>query len=166
MYQKQPSRGVLRKRYSENMQQIYWRTPMLKCDFNKIVRQLHWYECSPENLLPIFRTFFLRTPTEGCFWCMMELFCEDSSSRFLFVNYFDKKSLSWLLDRAFDTPLQRAPYRSSCPIFYKKGVLKNFAKFIEKHLYLSPFFNKVAGLRPATLMKKRFRRKCFHVLFE
>ena len=27
LVQKQPSRGVLRKRCSENMQQIYWRTP-------------------------------------------------------------------------------------------------------------------------------------------
>ena len=32
--QKQPSRDVLRKRCSENMQQIYRRTPMPKCDFN------------------------------------------------------------------------------------------------------------------------------------
>ena len=31
---KQPSRSVLRKRCSENMQQIYRRTPMSKCDFN------------------------------------------------------------------------------------------------------------------------------------
>ena len=31
-FQKQPSRGVLKKRCSENMQQIYTRTPMLKCD--------------------------------------------------------------------------------------------------------------------------------------
>ena len=29
---KQPSRGVLKKRYSENMYQIYRRTPMPKCD--------------------------------------------------------------------------------------------------------------------------------------
>ena len=34
--QKQPSRDVLRKRYTENMEQIYMRTPMLKCDFNKV----------------------------------------------------------------------------------------------------------------------------------
>ena len=32
--QTQPLRGVPRKRYSENMHQIYRRTPMLKCDFN------------------------------------------------------------------------------------------------------------------------------------
>ena len=34
--QKQPSRVVLRKKCSENMQQIYSRTPMVKCNFNKV----------------------------------------------------------------------------------------------------------------------------------
>ena len=38
--QKQPLIGVLKKRCSENMQQIYWITPMPKCDFNKVVLQL------------------------------------------------------------------------------------------------------------------------------
>ena len=38
--QKQPSRGALKKRCSENMQQIYWRTPMPKCDFNKVALEL------------------------------------------------------------------------------------------------------------------------------
>ena len=36
MIQKQPSRVVLKKKYSENMQQIYRRIPMAKCDFNKV----------------------------------------------------------------------------------------------------------------------------------
>ena len=39
--QKQPSRGVHSKSCSENMQQIYRRTPMSKCDFNKIAKQLY-----------------------------------------------------------------------------------------------------------------------------
>ena len=34
--QKEPSRGVPTKSCSENMQQIYRRTPMPKCDFNKV----------------------------------------------------------------------------------------------------------------------------------
>ena len=38
--QKQPPRGVPRKRCSENMQQIYRRKPMPKCDFNKDAKQL------------------------------------------------------------------------------------------------------------------------------
>ena len=40
--QKQPSTGVLRKRCSEYMQQIYRRSPMPKCDFNKVTLQLYW----------------------------------------------------------------------------------------------------------------------------
>ena len=35
-------------------------------------------------------------------------------------------------------------------VFYKKGVLINFAKFTGKHLYQSLFFNKVATLRSRT----------------
>ena len=46
-------------------------------------------------------------------------------------------------------------FRSSRPeVFCKKGVLRNFTKFTEKRLYQSLFFNKAAGLRPATLIKK------------
>ena len=49
--------------------------------------------------------------------------------------------------------LQRC--RSSRPeVFCKRGVLRNFTKFTGKHLCQSLFFNKVAGLRPATLLKK------------
>ena len=43
----------------------------------------------------------------------------------------------------------------------RKGVLRKFTKYTRKHLCLSLFFNKVAGLRPATLLKKRLRRRCF-----
>ena len=45
----------------------------------------------------------------------------------------------------------------------RKDVLKIFAKFTEKHLCRSPFFNKVAGLKPATLLKKRLWHLCFPV---
>ena len=36
----------------------------------------------------------------------------------------------------------------------KKGVLRNFTKFTGKHLCQSPFYNKVAGLRPLAKRKK------------
>ena len=39
--QKQPYRGVLRKWCSENMQQIYRKTPVPKCDFNKVAKKLY-----------------------------------------------------------------------------------------------------------------------------
>ena len=43
----------------------------------------------------------------------------------------------------------------------KIGVIKIFTKFTGKHLCQSFFFNKVAGLRPATLLKKRIWHRCF-----
>ena len=46
-----------------------------------------------------------------------------------------------------------------------RGVLGNFGKFTGKHLCQSLFFNKVAGLRPATLLKKRLWHRCFPVNF-
>ena len=56
--------------------------------------------------------------------------------------------------------------RSSPPeVFCKKRFLRNFAKFTGKHLCQSLFFNKVAGLRHATLVKKRLWHICFPVNF-
>ena len=57
-------------------------------------------------------------------------------------------------------------FRSSCPeVFFKKSVLRNFAKFTRKHLCQRLFFNKVAGLWPATILKKRLWYRCFPVNF-
>ena len=47
----------------------------------------------------------------------------------------------------------------------KKVFLKNFIKFSGKHLCWSLFFNKVSGMRPATLFKKRLQQRCFPVNF-
>ena len=56
--------------------------------------------------------------------------------------------------------------RSSRPeMFCKKAVLRNFAKFTGKHLCQSFFFDKVVGLSPATLSKKRPWYRCFPVNF-
>ena len=44
---------------------------------------------------------------------------------------------------------------SRAKVFCEKGAPKNFAKFTGKHLCQSLLFNKVTGLRPATLLKKR-----------
>ena len=67
--EKQPPKGVLKKRCSENMQQIYRRKPMrsmisikLLCDFIEITLR---HVFSPVNLLHIFRTPFRRN-TSGC----------------------------------------------------------------------------------------------------
>ena len=51
----------------------------------------------------------------------------------------------------------------SCSV--KKAFLRNFPKFTGKHLCQSLLFNKVASLKPAALLKKRFWHRCFPVNF-
>ena len=86
------------------------------------------------------------------------------------ISFFQKnvtsfKSLqSW--HTCFNLKLRFADFRGShrgCSV--RKGVLRNFAKFTRKHLYQSLSFNKVAGLRPAPLLKKRPWHRCFPVNF-
>ena len=48
---------------------------------------------------------------------------------------------------------------------YKKGVLKIFCKIHRKTPVSESLFNKVARLRPATLIKKKLWHKCFPVNF-
>ena len=75
--QKQPQRGVLRKRCSEKVQEIYRRKPMLKCSFNKVAKQLYWNHTSAwvfySKLVAYFQnTFFLRTPLGDNFWTVKQ----------------------------------------------------------------------------------------------
>ena len=118
---------------------------MVKCDFNKEITL--WHGCSPVNLLHIFRIPFYKNTSGGLVLYLGP--CQISAMNFFLlfvVNYFCKK----------------VPPRSS---HLREGVLRNFAKFTGKHLCQSLFFNKVAGLRPATLLKKRFWHRCFPVNF-
>ena len=55
--QKQPSRGIIRKRYSE----IYRKAPMSKCDFNKVALQFYRNHTSAWLFSCIFAAYF-RTP--------------------------------------------------------------------------------------------------------
>ena len=50
-------------------------------------------------------------------------------------------------------------------VFCKKSVLRNFTEFTGKHLCKSLSFNKVAGFRPATLLKERLWHRCCLVNF-
>ena len=50
-------------------------------------------------------------------------------------------------------------------VFCEKGVLRNFAKFTGKHLSQGLFFNKVSGLRSATLNKKETPAQVFSCEF-
>ena len=52
---------VLKKRCSGNMQQIYRRKPMLKCDFNKVAKQLYWNHTSAWVFSCKFAAYFQNT---------------------------------------------------------------------------------------------------------
>ena len=85
--QKQPSRRVLRKTCNKNIQLIYRRTHMLKCDFNKVAKlqsfnkltPQHW--CFSRNLLHIFRTPFYKN-TSG--WLLLWVFKLGKHKKYLF----------------------------------------------------------------------------------
>ena len=89
-------------------------------------------------------------------------------TRFLFTNSFDDFFNDYVFRDSTASMLYRIFYicRSShrrCSV--RKGALRNFAKFTGKHPCQSLFYNKVAGLRPATLSKKRLWHGCFPVNF-
>ena len=67
MQQKQPSIDVLRERCSENMQQIYRRTPMSKCEFNKLHFSMGALLYIKFAACIFSEHVFLRTPLDGCF---------------------------------------------------------------------------------------------------
>ena len=89
--QRQPSRGVPRKRCSENMLQICRRTPMPKCDLNKVAKQLDGCFCP---CFHFFFFFFYLEPTVRKYNLDQNDFCH------WYGNFL--KVLSWkLLDRSY-----------------------------------------------------------------
>ena len=88
--QKQPSIGVLSRRCCENMLQICSRTPMLKCDFNKVgITLRHW--CSPVYLLYICRTPFPKINSRAASDCTILRFLKFNSEIVtlrIFVKHF------------------------------------------------------------------------------
>ena len=58
---KQPFRGVLSKRCSENIHQIYKRIPIPKCDFDKVGKQPYWNRTSALVFSYKFAAYFQNT---------------------------------------------------------------------------------------------------------
>ena len=54
---------------------------------------------------------------------------------------------------------------SRLEVFCKKSILRDIAKFTGKRICQSLFFNKIPGLRPTTLLKKRIWYRCYPVNF-
>ena len=81
--QKQPTRGVPRKRRSENMQQIYRRAPMPKCDFNKVAKQLYWNHTSAWVFSCKFAAYLQNIFSKEHLWMAASVFLiSDSPFRF------------------------------------------------------------------------------------
>ena len=79
LLQKQPSRRVLRKKCSENMQQIYRRRPIRKCGFktfqSNFIEIALRHGCSPVNLLHNFRTPFLKNTSGWLLLLLLNYIC-------------------------------------------------------------------------------------------
>ena len=61
--------------------------------------------------------------------------------------FFQNYAMEWLHQEE-KKKKERKKRSSHLQVFYEKGVLRNFAKFIGKQLCQSPFSNPVAGQRP------------------
>ena len=111
---------------------------------------------------------------EGTIWTILNNRMEQCLK---WWNIWRVKKQDWLSGIVFDTRFHtdiwgpweyRGKHRIQKPlpeVFCEKRFLKNSAKVTGKHLCQSLFFNKVAGLRPATLLKKRLWHRCFAVSF-
>ena len=88
--QKQPPGGVLRKRCSENMQRIFRRTPMPKCDFNKFVKQLYWNHTLTWVFSCKFVAYFQNTFSEDQIWAAASVLATERrySCLSLFITWF------------------------------------------------------------------------------
>ena len=88
--------------------------------------------------------------------------CENPNKRKKIFENYDFRGLTLI----FTVWKKFCINRSTRPeVFCKNGVLRSFTKFTVKHLCQSLFFSKVAGRRPATLLKKRLWHRCFPVNF-
>ena len=89
--QKQPSKGVLKKRCSENMQQIYRRTH--KCDFSNAAVELYWnctlawvFSC---KFAAYFRNTFNKNISGGMVLAIVNVLSE------LIENVLERSCIKW-----------------------------------------------------------------------
>ena len=117
LVQKQPPRGVPWKRCSENMQQIYRRTTIPKCDLNKVAEQLrlNW------TLARVFSCKFAACFQNTFFW-------EHVSTALLFIFYGARLSSNSYWEK--NIPCLSSPSE----VFLGKDILKICSKFA-KQLY-------------------------------
>ena len=92
--QKQPLRDVPRKKCSENMQQICRRTPMSKCDFNKVAKQLYWNHTSAWVFSCKFAAYLQSTFSKEHLWVVASVLIsncliQETINTLLKLQYYD-----------------------------------------------------------------------------
>ena len=65
----------------------------------------------------------------------------------------------------FLLPQPTLPEAATASVALKKDILERFGKFAGEYLFRSLFFDKVVGLTPAILLKKRLLRRFYLVNF-
>ena len=125
--------------------------------------------CSPVNLLHIFRTpFYKNTYRE----LLLTTASTEAPVRFRLISGLHHwkilrlwaSAIALYQEEFWQQDWQQIPIWSSRPeVFFKTGALKKFVKLTGKHLCSSLSFNKVADLRSAILLRKRFGYRCFPV---
>ena len=87
--------------------------------------------------------------------------CASRKIKFFLKNFFNKceqiRRRQWIWSQLLQKSLiENFIYSAVLALIeaVAQGVLRDLEKFIGKHLCQSLFFNKVVGLRPATLLKK------------
>ena len=113
-------------------------------------------------------TEHLRRSTSGHFYSLNNLL-------FFAIQWTNRKQVFYICEHCFIMAFKRDEYHELCiwttaevvahRCSVKKVLLEISKKFTEKQMCQSLFFNKVAGLGPATLFKKRPRHSCFPVNF-
>ena len=119
-----------------------WSAKHRSLKFFKFIQKHHLHCCFfIIKLLAQCLQFYLKNPCPDIFLWFLGSFSEH-----FFIEYL------WAAASVYQI-LMRISYTPEAGIW---GVLwRNFAKFTGKHLCQSLFFNKVAGLRPAILLKKK-----------
>ena len=114
-------------------------------ELNKPVNSSSYFTIAPPNILILgYKPLWSAKRKKNIMWEVIARKCS-------------AKVPSWKFQKIYgEIPvLEFSFWRSSPPeVFCKNEVLKNFAKFKEKHLCQSLFFNTVAGMRSATLLKR------------
>ena len=130
------------------MQQIYRRTPMAKCDFNKVTLQLYWNHTITWVFSCKFATYFQKLFNKNISgWMLLQIASFHRVPQEYCTEYF------WQIPRESSLKFQSSDFpghrsttasvtsRSShWRCFVREGDLKNFAKLTRKHLCQSLFW--------------------------